>query len=66
MPDDVPGNVPLEQVDDLIQGFRPNISMTCEEVAFLSTAFGPDFLDKTVTRDQFLGAFTVSAPDRQA
>jgi hypothetical protein len=36
--------------------------MSCEEAAFLSTAFGPDFLDKAVTRGKFIGAFQMTAP----
>ncbi len=31
----------------------------CSEAAFLATAFGPDFLDKEITLEQFLEAFQV-------
>ena len=41
--------------------FRPATFRTCIESAFLSTAFGPDFLDREVTRDQFLVAFDVAS-----
>lgn len=31
----------------------------CSEAAFLATAFGPNYLDKEITLEQFLGAFQV-------
>jgi hypothetical protein len=47
--------------DPVNSGFRPTLYRTCAEAAFLSTAFGPDYLDAEVNRDSFLEAFKVGS-----
>jgi hypothetical protein len=37
--------------------FKPTQYMTCVESSFLSTAFGPEYLNKDVSQDHFLDAF---------
>ena len=46
--------------------YRPTAYFTCQEVAFLATAFGPDYLDKEVTQNSFLEAFRVGSLEAQA
>ena len=45
---------------------QPKLNRICIEAAFLSTAFGPDFLDKEVTRNQFLAALRLGQPQSDA
>ena len=39
--------------------FRIASAACCSEASYLATAFGPDFLDKEITLEQFLEAFQV-------
>jgi hypothetical protein len=62
-----------KQIDELLlmreqtvePGHQPTIYMTCVEPAFLSTAFGPDTLNRDVSQEQFLEAFRVGGPAAQ-
>lgn len=40
-------------------------SLTCIEAAYLSRAFGKDFLDRPMTLEEFIGAFTSANDDLQ-
>jgi hypothetical protein len=52
----------ISKLEDPVPGHVANTYMTCVEPAFLSTAFGPDYLDGDVAQEHFLEAFRVGGP----
>lgn len=58
-------NLLFRRQDEQTEDHRPGIYMTCMETTFLSTAFGPDYLEGDVGQEIFMEAFRVGGPAAQ-
>jgi hypothetical protein len=58
-------NLLLQRQEELTEEHRPTVFLTCVEAAFLSTAFGPDYLSGDVGQEMFMEAFRVGGPAAQ-